>query len=195
MARIPERSAIVIPGLLLLAACSEFEARPSPIDSFVAGDYHYYRWSNNPLVNSSNSNDLIYTLDPILRKQLNQELQLKGYTPDHDRAEFTVDYLYAEGLREGVRSGNAINLGTTPGSSVLNRNLDQASIDNAYALGGVKETSNIGIRFRDIDSNAEVWRVVITRIIEDVNSPDRSYMRHDVKKAMQLGTQDLPASS
>ncbi|MFK8049063.1 MAG: DUF4136 domain-containing protein [Halioglobus sp.] len=164
------------------------------MDSFVAGDYHYYRWSNEPLVNTNNSKDIIYTLDPILRTQLNQELQRKGYMLDPERAEFAVEYIYAEGIRLGERSRNASNLGTAPGS-IPNRNMDQASIDNAYALGGVKETSNIGIRFRDIESGAEVWRVVITKIIEDVNSTDRSYMRHEVEKAMQLGTKDLPPAT
>lgn len=178
---------------LLLTACSGFETRTSPVDTFVAGDYHYYKWSNEPLVNSAQSKDLIYTLDPILRKQLNQELQRKGYSLDPAKAEFAVEYIYAEGIRLGERSRNASNLGTSPGS-IPNRNLDQASIDNAYALGGVKETSNIGIRFRDIESNAEVWRVVITKIIENVNSIDRSLMRDNVEKAMQLGTKDLPPS-
>ena len=192
MLRTPSLAIIAILSLVL-NACSGFETEPSPIDAFVAGNYHYYRWSNEPLVNSSHSKDLIYTLDPILRKQLDQELQLKGYSLDRERAEFSVDYIYAEGLRLGERSRSASNLGTTPGS-IPNRNLDQASIDNAYALGGVKETSNIGIRFRDIESNVEVWRVVITKIIENVNANDRSNTRHAVQKAMQLGTKDLPQS-
>lgn len=152
--RIPLRSATLALALLL-TACSGYETRPSAIDTFVAGDYHYYRWSNKPLVNTSNSDDLIYTLDPVLRTQLAKELQNKGYSLDPQRAEFTVNYVYAERIRLGERSDSVSNLGSAPGS-FPNRNLDQASIDNAYALGGVKETSNIGIIFRDIETNAEV---------------------------------------
>jgi hypothetical protein len=177
-----------------LAACSGFETRPSAIDAFVAGDYHYYRWNNKPLDNTNNSNDPIYAMDPILREQLTQELQSKGYSLDPQKAEFTVDYVYAERLRLGERSGDVSNLGTMPGA-IPNRNLDQASIDNAYALGGVKETSNIGILFRDIESNAEVWRVVITKIIENTNLNEQSHIQRKVKKAIKLGLKDLPHSS
>lgn len=193
MKRIPIRSATLV-LTLLLSACSGFETRPSSIDAFVAGDYHYYRWSNEALENTNSSNDLIYKMDPVLREQLAQELQSKGYLLDAQKAEFTVNYMYAERLRMGERSTGTSNLGNTAGT-IPNRNLDQASIDNAYALGGLKETSNIGILFRDVESNAEVWRVVITKIIENTNMNEQSQIQQKVKKAIKLGLKDLPPSS
>jgi hypothetical protein len=176
-----------------LVACSGIETEPAATDTFAAGNYHYYRWRSPPMVNTINSADPIYKLDPILRKELDNSLAEKGYVLDQERAQFSVDYIFAEGLLMGERSRSGSNLSTHPGA-VINRNTDQAAADNAYALGGVKETSNIGIQFNDITSNEEVWRVVITKIIDDVNSTDTSQMDKNVTKAVKNATKTLPGA-
>ena len=177
-----------------LAACSGIETEPAATDTFAAGNYHYYRWRSQPMVNSKKSADPIYTLDPILRKELDTSLAEKGYILDQKRAQFSVDYIFAEGLLMGERSRSGSNLSTHPGA-VINRNTDQAEADNAYALGGVKETRNLGIQFNDIASNKEVWRVVITKIIDDANATDTSKMDKQVIKAVKNATKTLPAAS
>ncbi len=172
---------------LAVAACSGIEVRPAPIEPFVAGNYKYYKWRSEPLPNADNSQDPMYIIDPILRRALNDELAKKGYVLDTERAQFTVDYLYAAGLRMGERSAEASNL--TPYPSVNpNRQINQAVADNAYALGGIKETSNIALQFNDEVSKKEVWHVIITKIVEDVNKVDvkemKSSLREGVKEAM-----------
>jgi hypothetical protein len=177
--------------LLSIAACSGIETRPVGTDSFAAENYRYYKWRSGPMVNTINSVDIIYTADPIVRAELNRTLQAKGYILDVEQAQFSVDYIYNEGLRMGETSRNASNLSTHPGA-IPNRNMDQASVDNAYALGGVKETANIGIQFNDLRTNEEIWRVLITKIIEDVNSTDTSKLRKNLEQAIKHGTRDLP---
>ena len=144
--------------------------------------------------NTLNSVDPIYQLDPIIRQEVDRALQAKGYRLDSERAQFTVDYIYAEGLRMGEKSRDASNLSTHPGS-IPNRNMDQASVDNAYALGGVKETANIGIQFNDVEDNKEVWRVVITKIIDNVNETESLKLKKNVEKAIKQATRDLPEAT
>jgi hypothetical protein len=179
---------------LLLAACSGIETRPSDPAAFIAGNYRYYSWRSEPMVNTISSQDTIYQVDPVFRRQLNSALKEKGYILDPQRAQFSVDYIYGEGLRMGEKSRNASNLSTHPGA-IPNRNMDQASVDNAYALGGVKETANIGIQFNDVGNNQEVWRVIITKIIDDINSTDTSKLPVNLKKAIQQGLRELPPAS
>jgi Domain of unknown function (DUF4136) len=176
---------------LAVAACSGIETRPAPIAEFAAGNYKYYKWRSEPLPNTENSKDPMYIMDPILRKQLDSDLAKKGYVLDDERAQFTVDYLYAAGLRMGERSAEASNL--TPYPSVNpNRQINQAVVDNAYALGGVKETSNVALQFNDAATRKEVWHVIITKIVEDVNKVDVKEMKSSLREGIKEALSTLP---
>jgi hypothetical protein len=176
---------------LAVAACSGIETRPAPIAEFAAGDYKYYKWRSEPLPNTENSQDPMYIMDPILRKQLDADLAKKGYVLDDERAQFTVDYLYAAGLRMGERSAEASNLMPYP-SVNPNRQINQAVVDNAYALGGVKETSNIALQFNDATTRKEVWHVIITKIVEDVNKVNVKEMKSSLRKGIKEALSTLP---
>jgi len=176
---------------LFAAGCSNMEVRPGDTVTFEAGGHRYYSWRSQPLENTINSTDLIYVLDPVLRREFDAAMAERGYRLDPDQATFSVDYIYAQGLRMGEQSRNSSNLSTHPGA-IPNRNMDQASVDNAYALAGVKETSNIGIQFNDIESNQEIWRVVITRIIEDSTRTDYSGIEGVINRAMRQAVRNLP---
>ncbi|MDH4041295.1 MAG: DUF4136 domain-containing protein [Gammaproteobacteria bacterium] len=176
---------------LAVVACSGIETRPAPIDSFAAGNYKYYRWRSDPLPNTANSQDPMYIMDPILRRAVDAELGKKGYVLDNERAQFSVDYIYASGLRMGERSAEAYNI--TPYPSVNpNQQVNQAVVDNAYALGGVKETSNIGLQFNDATTKKEVWHVIITKIVENVNKVDKQEMRSSIQEGVHDALKTLP---
>ncbi len=178
---------------LVLNACSGIETKSTKTDIFAAGNYHYYSWRSEPMVNTINSRDLVYTIDPILRARVDATMQSKGYVLDEARAQFNIDYIFAEGLRAGVVGEEASNLSTHPGV-IPNRNIDQASIDNAYALGGLKETRNIRIQFNDVTRNQEVWQVVITKIVDDVNASADSRSFKPLESAISQGLRPLPAA-
>ena len=176
---------------LTVVACSGIETRPAPIEEFAASGYKYYKWRSEPLPNTENSQDPTYLMDPIVRQELNADLAKKGYVLDEERAQFTVDYLYAAGLRVGQRSAEASNL--TPYPSVNpNRQVNQAVVDNAYALGGVKETSNIALQFNDATTKKEVWHVIITKIVEDVNKVDVKEMKAGLRKGIKEALSTVP---
>lgn len=176
---------------LALAACSGVEIKPSETDTFAAGQYRYYTWRSEALENTIKSSDPIYVIDPVVRRELNSALQRKGYVLDAERAQFSVDYLYAVGLREGAKSEEASNISPIP-SVTPNRQVNQAVVDNANALGGPQETSNIALQFNDTDTREEVWRVVITKIIENVNSTDTTLVTDVLSKAVNKALKELP---
>ena len=179
---------------LALTACSGVEIRPSETDTFAAGNYRYYKWRSEPLQNTINSSDPIYIMDPIMRREVDSTLRSKGYILDRERAQFSVDYLYAVGLREGAKAEQASNISPIP-SVTPNRQVDQAVVDNANALGGVKETSNLALQFNDTGTKEEVWRVVITKIMDNVNSVDTSKLAGVLSKAVDQALKDLPKAS
>jgi len=176
---------------LVLAACSDIEIQPAAIDQFAANNYQYYKWRSQPLQNTANSSDAVYIMDPIMRREVDSGLRGKGYVLDEERAQFSVDYLFATGMRMGEQSQQASNL--TPYPSVTpNRQVDQASVDNAIALGGVKETSNIALQFNDVATNEEVWRVVMTKIVENVNNIDTARLGNNLNKSVKEALSTLP---
>jgi hypothetical protein len=188
--RITRRVAVILLALAM-AACSGIETHPDEVDTFAAGDYRYYKWRSEPLQNTGNSADPVYLIDPILRREVDAALQDKGYRLDAARAQFSVDYLYATGLRLGETSQEATNLTPYP-TALPNRQVDQATVDNAYALGGVKETSNIALQFNDVERREAVWHVVITKIVENANRVDRDALNRDLKKAVSQALRPLP---
>ena len=176
---------------LTIVACSGVETRPAPTEQFAKGNYKYYQWRSEPLDNSTRSSDRIYLMDPIVRRELDANLRSKGYILDASRAQFSVDYLQAPGLRMGEKSGAASNISPYP-SVVANRQIDGASVDNAHALGGVKETSNIAIQFNDTITKQEVWQVIITKFVENVNQIDPQQLDKNLSKGIAKGLDTLP---
>jgi len=179
---------------LALAACSGIETRPSDPATFIEGKYRYYKWRSEPLQNTINSTDPIYVLDPIMRREIDSTLKSKGYVLDPTKARFSVDYLYATGLREGAKSGEASNISPIP-SVTPNRQVNQAIVDNANALAGLQETSNLAIQLNDTGTQEEVWRVIITKVIENVNQVDTSGLADVLSKAVDQALRELPDAS
>ena len=176
---------------LALVACSGIEIEPAEIETFAAGNYRYYSWRTGPLPSETRSSDPVYAIDPVVRREVNANLQRKGYLLDPERAQFTVDYIFAPGMLQGERSDWASNVNSTP-SVTPNRQVDQASVDNAIALGGVKETNNIILQFNDKASNREVWQVTMSKIVENANVTDASRIDSALKKSMERALESVP---
>lgn len=176
---------------LALAACSGVEIEPAGIDHFAAGNYRYYSWRTEPLPNETRSSDPVYAIDPVMRREVDANLGRKGYILDPQRAQFTVDYIFSQGMLQGERSGWASNISPRP-SVTPNRQVDQASVDNAIALGGVKETNNIILQFNDRTSNKEVWQVTLSKIVENANRTDTSRIDETLKKYMERALESVP---
>jgi hypothetical protein len=133
----------------------------------------------------------VYTLDPIMRRDVNTTLQAKGYVLDEERAQFTVDYIYANDLRQGERSQLASNI--TPYPRVTpNRQVNQATVDNAIALGGVMETNNITLQFNDSATNQEVWQATLSKVVEDANNVDATRLDDNLQRFLERALESMP---
>ena len=169
------RSTIVLTYTILsLVACSGVDIQHSAIDQFTAGNYRYYMWRTDPLPQETRSANAMYTLDPVVRREVDAHLQSQGYMLDPQRAQFTVHYLLCDRYGAGA-SAAPWRVTSRPFPEIMpTRQVDQASVDNAIALGGVKETNNLIVQFNDRVTNQEVWQVTLTEIVENANSSDTS---------------------
>lgn len=178
----------------LLLACSGIEVRPGDTTAFAAENFRYYKWRSEPLQNTSGSSDNIYLIDPILRREVDAGLQAKGFVLDPEQAQFSVDYLSAMGMRMGVASQDASNIDPIPRAQP-NRQVNQAMVDNANALSGVQETSNIALQFNRVDDNTEVWRVLLTKIVENANRVDEERLERNLQRGINQALRPLPDAS
>ena len=184
-------AALSLAMALLLAACGGIEVTPDPVDDFASKNYRYYTWRTDPLPKNTRSSDPVYVLDPAIRKRVDQILRHKGYVLDDQRAQFNVDYLYAPGLVDGAAPEGASNISHIP-SVTPNRRIDGASVDNAIALGGVKETSNILLQFNDIARNEAIWEARMTKIVENANQIDPKTLEDNLKVILERAMKDIP---
>lgn len=175
---------------LAVAACAGVEVEPAAVDEFASKNYRYYTWRTKPLP-AGRSRDPVYTLDPVLRREVDAILAQKGYVLDSARAEFSVDYVYAQGLRPGAAPEQSSNISPIP-TATANRQIDQASVDNAIALGGLKETTNVLLQFNDVASKEEVWQAVMTKIVENANRVDEAALTDTLQGALSRAMRPLP---
>tara|TARA_B110000483_G_scaffold31560_1_gene38307 strand:- start:2913 stop:3308 length:396 start_codon:yes stop_codon:yes gene_type:complete len=129
-----------------------------------------------------------------MRRDVNADLQSKGYVLNPERAQFTVGYILMNGMVQGATSDLASNISPYP-RVTPNRQIDQASVDNAIALGGIKETNNIILQFNDKTSNQGVWHVTLTKIIEDANNVDTSRINDNLTQYLKRALKSLPQAS
>ena len=176
---------------LTVLGCSGVEIQPADTNRFIAGNYLYYQWRTDALPSDVRSSDPAYAIDPVMRRDVNADLQSKGYVLNPERAQFTVGYILMNGMVQGATSDLASNISPYP-RVTPNRQIDQASVDNAIALGGVKETNNIILQFNDKTSNQEVWHVILTKIVEDANSVDTSRINDNLTQYLKRALKSLP---
>jgi hypothetical protein len=178
-------------ALLFLVACSSVEIEAWEPTQFAAGHYKTYSWRSEPFVNTTGSRDMIYKMDPIVRRETNRVLQAKGYRKVVRNGDFTVDYIYAPGLRAGVAGEAASKISPSAGVRP-NANMSQAERDNAIALAGVKETHNLALQFNDGKSRIEVWRGVLTKIAQDITGENMGDTRRAINKGITELSSTLP---
>jgi len=186
------RNTIVLAfAILSLLACSGVDIQQSAINRFTTGNYRYYMWRTDPLPQENRSSNAMSTADSVIRGAIDDHLQSLGYILDPQRAQFILHYLYVTGMVPGERSALASNISVYP-TIMPTRRVDQASVDNAIALGGVKETNNLIVQFNDRVTNQEVWRVTLTEIVENANSNDTSRPDDKLMRSLQRALQPIP---
>jgi hypothetical protein len=185
--------ATLLLGLLagLLAGCASVEVDVWDSQEFAGQGFQTYSWRSEPFSSDFYLRDPIYVIDPILREAVDKELAARGYRRVPRGGDFTIDYIYAPGVRLGAPTEATDNI--TPRAAIRpNTTISQAERDNAIALSGVKETRNIALQINDGNTNREIWRAVLTKIIADANSPDRNRTRRILGGGVRRAFSQLP---
>ncbi len=185
-------AALLFGSLLgLLAGCASVEVDVWDSQEFAGSNFKTFSWRSEPFSSDFYFRDPIYVIDPILRELVDEELTARGYQRVARGGDFTIDYIYAPGVRFGAPT--AANSNIAPRAGVRpNATISQAERDNAIALSGVKATRNIALQINDGQTNREIWRAVLTKIIADANSPDVDRTRRTLGSGVRRAFDQLP---
>lgn len=173
-----------------LAACSGLDVTADDPDAFVATQYTRYAWRSAPPSRPSTGNDMTAMKSPSIRAGVEEQMAELGYElVDRADAEFLLEYFAAPGFNDGrLLSGGSNDL--LYGSSV-NRDIDGAAADNAYALSGPVETGQIRLAFIDAETVQMLWQVQVSMVVENSNRIDHDEVRKAVAEAISV----LPPAS
>ena len=178
---------------LLVTACASVEVDVWDSQEFAAGNFQTYSWRSEPFSREVYFKDPIYVIDPLLRESVDAELKALGYRLVPRGGDFTIDYIFAPGIRLGAATEQASNISPRAGVRP-NTNISQAERDNAIALAGLRETRNIALQINDGETGREIWRGVITKIVSNVNEVD-STARRNINNGVRRAFRDLPPAS
>lgn len=172
-------------ALILLSACSGVQVSPDGTEAFAATGYTRYAWRSEAPSQASNSRDILIKKSPSIRAGVEEEMAEHGYQlVDKADAEFLVEYVAVSGYNDGQLLHGGSN-DMLYGSSV-NRQIDGASADNAYALSGPVETGEMELVLIDAESTEVLWRVRISIVVEDANRIDHDEVRSAVRKGIAV---------
>ena len=190
MNKILQRFFIVL-SLGVLGACSGVETIPGDTAAFVSTGYTNYGWRSDALTPTAYSKDPLYQADPAIRNAIEERMAELGYRlVAKNEAEFLVDYVAAAGVNEGLLESTSSNVTPYP-SAMIGRQVDGASVDNAYALSADKQTGNLMLVFLDNKTSDPLWQVRVSSLIRDANEVNIGAVR----QAIRQGLATLPAAS
>ncbi len=184
---------ILLASLMIsIAACSGVETIPDDTARFEATGFKTFAWRSEPLSQDTFSRDrMAQQADPVIRDTVQTRLEELGYRlVAREDAEFLIEYLAAAGINDGQLARTASNVTPYP-TATIGRIADGASVDNAYALGGMKEMGNLMLLFVDPRASEVLWRVTISKVVEDVNQINEGAVR----RAVRQGLSTLPNAS
>jgi hypothetical protein len=174
----------------LLSACSGVQIERAPTDRFNDAGYQSYSWRDLPIENTGNSDDPLYNIGPSLRSVVNDSLADKGYTLKESGGDFVIHFEFRTALTDGVLPRKMSNIDPVP-QVVVNRGTDQAMVDNAYALSGVREMNSILLNFEDRQNQALVWAVSMSKVVENLNRNDPARMRRTLGESVERAFRPL----
>jgi hypothetical protein len=184
------RSLFLALAMCTVAACSGVETIPEDTARFEATGFSTFAWRSEPVSQNGFSRDRLAQADPFIRDAVQSRLLELGYRlAPREEADFLVEYLAAAGINDGQLARTASNVTPYP-SATIGRIADGATVDNAYALGGVKEMGNLLLVFVDPRASEVLWRVTISKVIEDANQ----ISENAVHRAVRQGLSTLPAA-
>lgn len=167
----------------VLTACSGVETIPADTGAFAAKGFSRYAWRSEPLT-QGRARDRFTQADPIIRSSVDARLAELGYSRvEKEEADFLVEYLAGASINAGRIPTTASNVTPYP-SAQINRQADGATVDNAYALGGMKEMGNLLLVFVEPGATELLWRVRISKVVEDANRINEKAVRRAIRQGL-----------
>ena len=75
---------------------------------------------------------------------------------------------------------------------MINRNPDQAIVDNTYALSGPREIASLVLLFEDGINLAPTWSASVSQVVENRNQPDLEKLRRKLQRGLAKAFRPLP---
>jgi len=172
-----------------LLACTTMQVDTMPTDRFAAKGYDSFSWKSDIPTGMSGSLDGFYQLSSTIRAVVMSELDKKGYRYEETGGDFVISYELRAAL-EGGATEAAPDFGAT--TSVINRNPDQAIVDNTYALSGPREIASLALLFEDGINLAPTWSASVSQVVENRNQPDLDKVRRKLQRGLAKAFRPLP---
>ena len=116
-------------------------------------------------------------------------LDKKGYRYEESGGDCVISYELRAALEGGATVAGP-DFGTT--SSVINRNPDQAIVDNIYALSEPREIASLVLLFEDGADLAPIWSASVSQVVENRNQPDLEKVRRKLQPGLAKAFRPLP---
>jgi hypothetical protein len=183
-----QRGALIVLSMGLLG-CTTMQVDTMSADRFKAKGYDSFSWKSEIPTGMSGSLDGFYQLSSTIRAVVMNELDKKGYRYEESGGDFVISYELRAALEGGVTEA-APDFGTT--TSVINRNPDQAIVDNTYALSGPREIASLMLLFEDGVNLAPTWSASVSQVVENRNQPDLEKVRRKLQRGLAKAFRPLP---
>jgi hypothetical protein len=183
-----QRGALILLSMGLLG-CTTMQVDTMSADRFKAKGYDSFSWKSEIPTGMSGSLDGFYQLSSTIRAVVMSELDKKGYRYEESGGDFVISYELRAALEGGVTEA-APDFGAT--TSVINRNPDQAIVDNTYALSGPREIASLVLLFEDGVNLAPTWSASVSQVVENRNQPDLEKVRRKLQRGLAKAFRPLP---
>ena len=183
-----QRGALILLSMGLLG-CTTMQVDTMSADRFKAKGYDSFSWKSEIPTGMSGSLDGFYQLSSTIRAVVMSELDKKGYRYEESGGDFVVSYELRAALEEGTTE-TAPDFGAT--TAVINRNPDQAIVDNTYALSGPREIASLVLLFEDGVNLAPTWSASVSQVVENRNQPDLEKVRRKLQRGLAKAFRPLP---
>ncbi len=179
--------------VVALGGCSTAQVDRGDPSAFAAKGYRTYNWNYAQVEPLPSDTSAYTTMAPIFREEMNRALANLGYREVEQGGQFVVSLQFKRSLADGVVSIEKDPNPVVP-RVVLNRDPDQASLDNAQALAGVRQLNNVLIQFDDASDGGLLWAAAVSRVQEtaNINELDPEQVRRNARQTLRRVMSQLP---
>ncbi len=172
------RLLILLP-LVLLSACTGMKVEVAEKSLFDASQHQFYAWENTPMVNNSGREEVIFKVDAILRVQVNEQLQRRGYQmAGREQADFLVAYQYLVSL-EADQGGIISPTDEAAAARDLGDDVNNTRIYN-HPVNPYIQRAKLALELTD-PAGKKLWRAVGQQLVED-ESPSDNALRQSLTR-------------